>query len=265
MLPQKVIAAMAPQKVAASETEIGKFFGGLSPSGESLADFPSDRHQTFTLPVGIVASDTIGVVEAYSSFDLGENRTMIENGYDSSLADLPIPWRLIQRTNEVQQVSGNGDMPLTNINRKLAEEHDHALTEIASTSDSVCDQAKSAETVSGDDDEEVCNVMIKNIPCRCSRQDILDAIDEIGFGSEYIFFHMPFPRGQAQNIGYAFVGFRDKDVTACFISAMTGYRFQNRNSDKSCVVVPARIQGMNKNLAYCQRRKCNRNRPTLHI
>jgi hypothetical protein len=113
--------------------------------------------------------------------------------------------------------------------------------------------------------DDVHTLMIKNIPCRCSQQEVLDAIVEIGFGDLYNFFYLPIRRGHQQNFGYAFIGFMDKEITKQFGSAMTGYRFVNRNSSKACAVAPARIQGFSSNVEHFQKMCCTRrkNQSTL--
>lgn len=254
---------MAPLMVATAESELFSFFAGSFPWGEEpsfepghpvcLGSRPTDTDETVKLPLAVVNTD-IACAKRPSFLHSEHGELIPAMASHSSPEDLPLPWRLIR------------DPMKVDVSASLSQDYGFVLStteeDESSTSDQCLDEAMHGKNdiVS---DEEVCNVMIKNIPCRCSKQDILDAIEELGFGAEYNFFHMPVPRGQAQNIGYAFIGFNDKDVTARFASAMTGYRFLSRNSTKSCIVVPARIQGMKKNLDYCQKRKCNRNRPTL--
>jgi hypothetical protein len=100
---------------------------------------------------------------------------------------------------------------------------------------------------------EIETLMIKNIPCRCTHQEVLDAIDSLGFGDLYNFFHLPIRRGHGQNFGYAFLGFADKETTKMFADAVTGFRFANRNSSKACAVAPARIQGFICNVDHFQK------------
>lgn len=103
-------------------------------------------------------------------------------------------------------------------------------------------------------------LMIKNIPCRCSQQEILDAIEEVGFGQAYNFFYLPMTQGQTHNIGYVFIGFDEDDVAAQFTAAITGFRFKSRNSSKCCEVVPARLQGFQTNMDHFRSRHCVRKR-----
>lgn len=91
---------------------------------------------------------------------------------------------------------------------------------------------------------ECRTVMIRNIPCRCSEEEVLAAVHELGFrGHNY--FHMPWrgTREKVQACGYAFIGFEDTETTRRFAAAMTGYVFANRNSLKVVQIVPAHIEG----------------------
>jgi len=115
-------------------------------------------------------------------------------------------------------------------------------------------------------DDDVLNLMIRNIPCSCSRDDVLEMIAELGFASDYIFFHIPCQArlgfaGVTQNFGYAFVGFLTKEISERFAAAVTGYKFRGRrgrNSSKSCTVALARVQGLQGTLEFCQQRKSNK-------
>lgn len=114
---------------------------------------------------------------------------------------------------------------------------------------------------------EFQTLMLKNIPCRSSQQEVLDAIEAVGFGEAYNFFYLPIRRGHTQNFGYAFIGFGDAETTQAFAVAMTGYRFPGRRSPKACAVAPARIQGFCNNVEHFQKTQCMRrkNRPLLSI
>merc|ERR1712137_1486277 len=90
--------------------------------------------------------------------------------------------------------------------------------------------------------DDVRTVMIKHIPCRCTRNEVLAAIETLGFAGTYDFFHLPTRRGH-NNFGYAFISFSKAATAIAFRSAMTGFIFQTRKSSKAVSVVPARIQG----------------------
>lgn len=108
--------------------------------------------------------------------------------------------------------------------------------------------------------DDVHALMIKHLPCRCTKEEVLNAIAEVGYGDYHNFFYLPLRRGHTQNFGYAFVGFGTKELAASFSEAMTGYRFKGRSSAKACEIATARIQGVNSNADRLQKTRCSRKR-----
>jgi hypothetical protein len=93
---------------------------------------------------------------------------------------------------------------------------------------------------------DVRTVMMKGIPCRCTKEEVIACIHDVGFGDRFEFFYIPIKRCQRQNYGYAFVGFDDPATSIAFRDAITGYRFQQRSSSKVISLHPARLQGMDQ-------------------
>lgn len=91
--------------------------------------------------------------------------------------------------------------------------------------------------------EGVCTVMVKNIPCRCSQDEFLDCVHDLGFEGKYGAFHMP-GRSNRQNFGYAFLQFRESADACKFFEKMSGIRIGGRKSQKRIVVVPADVQSL---------------------
>jgi arsenate reductase-like glutaredoxin family protein len=100
-----------------------------------------------------------------------------------------------------------------------------------------------------------CTLMIKNIPCRCSKRKLLESITKLGFGQDVRFLHVPSRTGTEGSMGYAFIGFDNKDIASRFAKRVDGFRFNGTNSTKMCSVLPARIQGIKNALENCQRKK----------
>mmetsp|Transcript_68178 Transcript_68178/g.160474 ORF Transcript_68178/g.160474 Transcript_68178/m.160474 type:complete len:230 (+) Transcript_68178:3-692(+) len=120
--------------------------------------------------------------------------------------------------------------------------------------------------------EQVCEdwasvhtVMIKNIPCRCSSADVLQAVESLGFAGAYDFFYLPMNRRHKQGLGYAFINFIDKGTAAAFKTAIEGYRFPGRRSPKQVQVAIAQLQGLEEAKEYfsCTRVVHTRFRPML--
>lgn len=95
--------------------------------------------------------------------------------------------------------------------------------------------------------------MVKNIPCRCSQNEFLDCVHDLGFEGKYGAFHMP-GRSNRQNFGYAFMQFWDSADASSFYEKMSGISIGGRKSQKRIVVAPADVQsvtGTKKVLKRC--------------
>lgn len=112
-----------------------------------------------------------------------------------------------------------------------------------------------AATATEEDNKELLTVMLRNIPCRCTQQDLIDLLTDHGWADAFNFFHVPTPRGRYKgNLGYAFIGFPTTELTQEFMRSMKGVEFSSRNSAKVLDVSPARIQGLNNSLAITGKR-----------
>eukprot|EP00927_Polykrikos_kofoidii_P074110 TRINITY_DN70073_c0_g1_i1.p1 TRINITY_DN70073_c0_g1~~TRINITY_DN70073_c0_g1_i1.p1 ORF type:complete len:266 (+),score=20.79 TRINITY_DN70073_c0_g1_i1:89-886(+) len=105
-------------------------------------------------------------------------------------------------------------------------------------------------SANGPDSGPISTLMIKNIPCRCNKDEVLKAIHESGFAEKYDFFHLPMRRSQNQNLGYAFISLCNPTIIPSFCAYFEGYVFKHRMSTKVVTVVPAHIQGYSGNLEY---------------
>jgi len=103
----------------------------------------------------------------------------------------------------------------------------------------------------------VTSLMIKNIPCSCSREDVLNAVEKFGFGNAHNFFYCPVRR--SKTIGYAFIGFPDEQSARGFAQSMSGYLFDQKSSTKVVAIVPARIQGFKETIAHFKNTSTIRN------
>lgn len=101
-------------------------------------------------------------------------------------------------------------------------------------------------THSPSDDRGLTSVMLRNIPSRSPTEEVIAAIEEVGFGKDFTFFYMPqrdAPKHRILNKGYAFVAFDHPDTCRRFSRAISGYKFPARASNKTIEVAPARLQG----------------------
>jgi len=85
---------------------------------------------------------------------------------------------------------------------------------------------------------------IANIPRRCGKEELLEAIKAAGFADAYDFFYLPLGPQSKKNHGYAFINFGDNATTERFARAFSGYPLRAKVLD----VTPAPLQGLARNL-----------------
>lgn len=101
---------------------------------------------------------------------------------------------------------------------------------------------------------EITTLMIADIPCRKSIEDVIELIDSLGFTNTYNLVYMPSrmrPHGQGSltNIGYGFVNFKTAQLAAEFGHAFKNIVFPNSATKKISYTKPARCQGFEANVA----------------
>jgi len=91
-----------------------------------------------------------------------------------------------------------------------------------------------------DSQDNVKTYMLKNLPCRCNKDDILELVKDYGFMEHLVSIYLPVRN--TQNLGYAFVGFITPEIGDEFCKKANGCTFRTRSSKKTIAVVPARVQ-----------------------
>lgn len=92
----------------------------------------------------------------------------------------------------------------------------------------------------------VLKVVLRNIPNRCTRAEVLRQMELQNFGhgkGDMESFHMPWRSGESANSGYAVLEFRDNAAALAFRDAFTGFQFPDRLSNKRLLVTPWRFPG----------------------
>jgi hypothetical protein len=94
--------------------------------------------------------------------------------------------------------------------------------------------------------------MMRNIPNKYRQQMLLDELQDAGFRMEtdFDFFYLPMDHSNAANLGYAFINFCDTALANAFASAFSGKKMRRFNSHKTVMVMPASIQGYERNYRY---------------
>jgi hypothetical protein len=99
---------------------------------------------------------------------------------------------------------------------------------------------------------DVTTVMMRNLPNKYTQHMLLDElqINKFRLQSEFDFFYLPMDHYSAVNLGYCFINFTEPRVANAFAAAFQGRRMRHFNSQKTIVVMPASMQGFEKNYAY---------------
>lgn len=85
-------------------------------------------------------------------------------------------------------------------------------------------------------------VMIRNIPCRWTADDLLSVLSHVIDGT-WDLLYMPCKNTAVANAGYAFMNFCSSQDTLRLYSAMHGHQWPHTRSGKICEIRYARIQG----------------------
>lgn len=96
--------------------------------------------------------------------------------------------------------------------------------------------------------QEFDTVIIRNLPVRVRREEIIEALVDMGFSEDTLHFvYLPIRSKHAkrQNTrGYCFVGFRLPDAAESFLRVSESFRLSRRNSEKAVFAEKARVQGL---------------------
>jgi hypothetical protein len=96
-------------------------------------------------------------------------------------------------------------------------------------------------------------VMLRNLPCRFTRKDLIRALDQKGFGGAYNFVYLPIDFASGMSMGYAFVNLNDGEQTQHFIQRFDGQRHWPRKiSIKICQATLSHTQGLEANVTRFQ-------------
>lgn len=99
---------------------------------------------------------------------------------------------------------------------------------------------------------DVTTVMMRNLPNKYTQQMLLEELQDAGFRfhADFDFFYLPMDHSNAANLGYCFINFNETSMANAFAAAFQGKKMRRFNSNKTVVVMPASIQGYERNYAY---------------
>lgn len=94
----------------------------------------------------------------------------------------------------------------------------------------------------------VTTLMIRNIPARCSVQDLLDMWPPDG---SYDLLHLPFSAKQHRPSGYAFVNFTSHEAAVAFRQCWHGTNLEKGGKAKRLSIMASATQGFGENILRC--------------
>lgn len=101
----------------------------------------------------------------------------------------------------------------------------------------------------------VTTLMLSNLPCRLTREDLMETIESAGFKGLFDFLYLPRTGKSATspNFAYGFINLVSSEVAELFTTQFGGYQFQHLASGKAMIVKPAAVQGLARNIRGCGR------------
>lgn len=97
-------------------------------------------------------------------------------------------------------------------------------------------------------------LMVRNIACRYSREDVVRFLADLGFDCAYDFLYLPLNAMQRANLGYFFINFKTEASSNRCRELLQGNSLGTSQTEKRCDVSLARVQG-SKNISKHFHRK----------
>jgi hypothetical protein len=112
---------------------------------------------------------------------------------------------------------------------------------------------------------EFTTVMIRNVPCKYTQEDLIEDISQ--YTSLFNFVYLPASKRSEGTVGYAFVNLTTPEAAQLFREQFTGHSFpQQPTSRKIAEVVFAVLQGLKENMKFYKKSKVRKtdNRPYVN-
>lgn len=101
---------------------------------------------------------------------------------------------------------------------------------------------------------DVTTVMLRHIPRKYSERQVMREINEAGFTGKYDIFYLPLERCKdtrtKANRGFAFLNFQSPTTAQEFYTTFHGIELRHHTAEKELVVLPADLQGFDRNAAH---------------
>jgi hypothetical protein len=113
--------------------------------------------------------------------------------------------------------------------------------------------------------DQFTTVMIRNVPCKYTQEDLIDDIAQ--YSTLFNFVYLPPSKRSEGNVGYAFVNFATPEAAQLFREQFSGHSFPKQpTSSKIAEVVFAVLQGLRENMKFYKKSKVRKtdNRPYVN-
>jgi hypothetical protein len=101
-------------------------------------------------------------------------------------------------------------------------------------------------------------LMVRNIACRYSKEDVIGFLAELGFDGAYDFFYLPLNASRRSNLGYFFINFRNEADSNRCRECLQGKCLGTSQTQKRCDVSMAKVQGAKSILEHFHRKAVTR-------
>lgn len=107
---------------------------------------------------------------------------------------------------------------------------------------------------SGEEPSVPTTWMVRNVPNVYTQADLVDELEDLGFGGAFDFLYLPVDKSSLASVGYAFVNFISSAWATRFSEKMEqGHTFTKRGKSKVASASVAHMQGLAANLAHYER------------
>ena len=160
----------------------------------------------------------------------------------------------------INNQKANDEIILNNMKNKLKKNHKNLnpLLKRKISSQNLQDEEKEHNIIDIDliikGIDKRTTLMIKNIPNKYTINIFLDEIN-IEFKNKYDLFYLPIDYGNKCNLGFAFINFVDSFHIINFYDLYRGKKWKKYNSEKTCELLYAKIQGKKDLISHFEKGK----------
>jgi hypothetical protein len=175
---------------------------------------------------------------ASESTCVGNESSLASDGV-ANLADIP----------ELDEPMLIGEYHFQNLSPKLMDERKLSEKKKRNSRESPAVLVQDVAKANAVPEEEWTTVMVRNIPCRYSQNELLSEVAMLDL--QFNFLYLPPARRSPGNLGYAFVNFVDNAQASMFIKLFDGHTFLYQpKSQKRAEPVFAKLQGFQQNVDF---------------